>query len=654
MSNVSTRLHAWFFASLLIAMAFSAPLHTPLNNPNEGVRIFMARALVHEHSFAIDNVVRAWGYIDDKATHNGKLYASKAPLPSLMAAAGYAVVRPLCGDLNRPALTRVCRFFGCLLPCVMLLVLLRASFIRLRVAPVLAHLTLTALVIASSTLANLSVLSGHALATLSCALVLSWASEATLHDVGAAAPSHAFGAGFVLALACGSEYPMVLAAVPLTALMLWRAPSFYTVRALALGAAGPTAVVMVAHHAMFGAPWRTGYGALENRGYDALVRPGFFGIGAPHLQALGTSLLSFENGLLFFAPVCALGLWALSSNRVPRATRVVLVTTTLAYGWFIAGFLGWRGGWSVGPRYISELIGLLGVGALLVVHAYDRTHPRAVRMLLAFAVGAGVVSAGLAGALFPHLPDTLRNPVGELVLPLVWRGFSADTVLLSLGASPRVSSLLTVAALALPIAIACASDAHVRTTLLAALFGSAVMLVCIVARGTDNANVAGAELRRMFDNWRPEAGNPMLASHADDPRLLVAVDRGRVAWPMVLRDGCMPAAGAAPSGPIAALLRDVPAGALVVVSDALAPFIVDVIGAQMLVVSTTDLRRHASAGLPCTGDVYAMPDAVPSAVLRSGALGTVNTAGPLVRIARNPPTARPAPNDSARQTAPEL
>ena len=103
-------------ASLVAAVFVSSPLHLPLNNPNEGVRVFSVRALIEHHTFAIDDVIADWGFIDDKARClgdlKGKLCSSKAPLSTLIASAGYAVVHPFSGDLSRPTLTRLCRVSG--------------------------------------------------------------------------------------------------------------------------------------------------------------------------------------------------------------------------------------------------------------------------------------------------------------------------------------------------------------------------------------------------------------------------------------------------------------------------------------------------------------------------------------------------------------
>ena len=55
------------------------PFHDVVRNPNENVRVYMTVAIVDDHTFAINRIEGAWGYVNDKAVRNGRLYSSKAP-----------------------------------------------------------------------------------------------------------------------------------------------------------------------------------------------------------------------------------------------------------------------------------------------------------------------------------------------------------------------------------------------------------------------------------------------------------------------------------------------------------------------------------------------------------------------------------------------
>jgi hypothetical protein len=590
-------------ALALLAAAFvSSPLHLPLNNPNEGVRVFATRALVEQRTTAIDAVVRDWGYIDDKATRDGRLYSSKAPLVTLLAAAGYAIVHPVTGDLDRATLTRLCRVTGSALPTALALAVSWWALRRRLRDAFIADLSAVGLVTGTGLLASLHVFSGHALvAGIGAALT----ALALLDEV----PSRGrlVLVGVLASAAACAEYPAALLS-PLALAVARRAPR--PARAMAVVAiaavlfALPTLLV---HTVSFGAPWRTGYSFLENAQYRPLVAGTFMGVGRPDIGVLGAVLFSPEVGLFFFAPLTLLG--AIALLRLPRRDRGLVVLVVVSFLLFIAGFRGWRGGWSVGPRYISELLGVLVVVAAV---GADGVRPRVARPLLVAAVAAGVVQSGLAGALFPHLPDLLKNPVGEMVIPLVVRGVAPDSLPLALGLSPGASVAVIVAVVAVSLLVVAA---RAPTSLVGLLVVPVVVAMDLRLPGTDDAARA-REVRRALDNWRPEHGVPYLDDGRDDPRVLFAIDRGRhvrgLACPATRRPRRPDVGGGAAVFDRARL----PDAGLVIVSDALADAIAPY-GGGAYVVTIRDAEQFLRAGLPCTGDVVVvarMRDRIPSLV----------------------------------------
>src|SRR5439155_1633531 len=87
------------FLLLLVAYGWLFVFFEKLNNPNELVRIYAARALAEEHSWSIGRrtrfgdtgpILQEWGYVNDKAlvcddprlqppNCEGRLFAAKAP-----------------------------------------------------------------------------------------------------------------------------------------------------------------------------------------------------------------------------------------------------------------------------------------------------------------------------------------------------------------------------------------------------------------------------------------------------------------------------------------------------------------------------------------------------------------------------------------------
>ena len=605
---MGVRSRAVVVATALIAAVFvSSPLHLPLNNPNEGVRVFTVKALVEQHTLVINDVVREWGYIDDKAIKDGQLFQSKAPFVSLVAAAAYAAIVVVTGPLGRIDLTRVSRFFGGVVPFAICFGITWWALRQRRPDDAgdddstdddaITDLSMVALVVGSGVLASLQVFSGHALAAVAPALVIA------LSRLPGPVPTRRLVAvGVVLSAATCAEYPAALC-LPLAWLVVRRAADQAKAAAVVVAAAAVTAVpTMVAHTAMFGAPWRTGYSFLESSDYKPLVAGGFFGIDLPDPSVLLTVLVSPEIGLFFGAPLLLLGVVGIWQRRRrgldDRVHTAIVIVVFAAFLWFIAGFRGWRGGWSVGPRYILELVGLLSVFVVDGARVIARRIRFAVVVVLA---SIGVLHSGLAGAFFPHLPDILRWPIGELLLPLIARGFAPDSVPLWLGQSSSISAAVVVVVVF--FAVVAVGIAHRRVAVAVVLV--ALPLASLEVRLAPPSAKAALEVRRITDNWRPERGNPWLADVATAPEATAyAVGRDKPLRRQTLRcdDAPRPArrdVGLC-SGVITAALQHVAAHEVVVVDDVLADHIGPAGGAAV-VMTFSDLAARVSKVPPCSG-----------------------------------------------------
>ncbi len=600
-------------AAIAACVAMASPLHTPLNNPNEGVRVFAAKAVVEHGTLAIDAVVAQWGYIDDKAQHGGHLYSSKAPLTSLLAAAGYAMVHPVTGDLSRATLTRVARVCGAAVPCLVLAFFAWRGLRRRLREPVIADLSVVGMVLGSGVLASVNVLSGHGIAALVPAVALLYARGAP-DEAPRTRRARLAGVGLALAAAVGAEYPALLMALPLGGLVLWCDRRRDTALWLALGALPVVLAVSGAHAAMFGAPWRTGYSFLENRQYQEVVAGTLFGIGAPDPSVWRAVLVSPALGLWFFSPLLAVGAAAALTDlrrRDERAQAIAVVVASALLLLFIAGFRGWRGGWSVGPRYLSELIGLWAVPAATCFDRLARTRPSTALASLSALVAVGVVHAGVAGMFFPHLSDTFANPVYEMMLPLVARGFAPASLPLLVGAPPAMVAIACVLVLAAPLGLALLPLGRALALRIAgAALGAVLLGIALGPLLPRTPGGAGAlEARRMMDNWRPEEGNPLLAAdRARSPRTLLAVDRARDALPVLLRDGCAPDASHAPvridaGAPLDEAVAMAMPGSLLVLDDDQALSLGRLVRAAPVTVVRADLERWRGP-LPCAGMVY--------------------------------------------------
>jgi hypothetical protein len=125
--------------------------------------------------------------------------------------------------------------------------------------------------------------------------------------------------------------------------------------------------------------------------------------------------------LLWFAVP---GLWLLCREPATRAAGVVcsalFVLSTLA----IASMNNWRGGWTIGPRYLAVCMPFLAFAAL---HALSWLHRRAPLWAAGLALGAAAascVASGVPSAYYPHLPPEFTRPLPQLFRMLIAHDFA--------------------------------------------------------------------------------------------------------------------------------------------------------------------------------------------------------------------------------------
>jgi len=443
------------WALVALAYLFVAPYFPRLNNPNENVRVWMTRAIVEDHTLAIDGAVHAWGYVDDKAVSGGHLFSSKAPGTSLLGVPVLWMQTRLWHAAGWPspskgAATFALRF-GSVMPCALLFLYTFARWVERRTGAAPARDLLVVGVGLGSMLYPYGVLFvGHAQGAM--AAFGSFMALTCDEPDGSSGPSprRLATAGALAGAAVLFEYQLLLVALVLGAFTVWRHRA--AARWFVLGAL-PLALALGAYHtALFGRPWTFPYGHLENTTYARVDHgSGFFGLSRPHLSALGPSLFSVSYGLFAFSPFLLLGLGgaAFRAWRRPRAEAVVCLLVALVLVLFLAGMTHWRAGWCVGPRYIAAAAPFLAAGVVLAWRDVGRGDGAArmiARMILGALIVVSVFLNGLSAATYPHYPEVFDNPVFDLTLPL-WRdGYVPSGLGHALGL-PGGWALLPVAAL---------------------------------------------------------------------------------------------------------------------------------------------------------------------------------------------------------------
>jgi hypothetical protein len=546
----------WPYALVAFLYFATWPFHHGLNNPNEMVRVYMTKALVDHGSPVIDPVIAVWGGVDDKAVREGKLYSSKAPLQSLIGVPAYLWSKLQSSSADKRLVTTELRRFGSVLPGALFAFALIAWSRRRSVAIGAGRRLGTALglAIALGTMIYPYALTftGHILAAATAGgaylalVVLSLAPPNTWRW-------RALGAmfGFCAGAAPFAEYPAALMVVPaLVAVLFVSAKAEVVVeepelrRSLAfrvqqgrrfeivlwtfLGGIGPFLLGLEAHLESWGSPFKTGYAFLENRAYVEVHKGGFFGVGPPKIESFLGALFSPGTGLFFYSPMLAVGLLALivlSFRSRWRSTRQITLIGEHAtptshldrrLAWaallgcileflFIAGHTGWRGGWTVGPRYIISVAPVLGMWTI-----ESLASPLARRIVPGLAA-ASILITGTAAALYPHLSDVFTNPIGTFLWPSYAKGLTTYGIGHSLGLDGWAANLVHLVPLAIAIGYVAVSDAEPksrRALVVSAARSVAIMIVIaigILIIPERDPQAAQRENERLWGFWEPKA-----------------------------------------------------------------------------------------------------------------------------------------------------
>ncbi|MBM4387055.1 MAG: hypothetical protein FJ088_04910, partial [Deltaproteobacteria bacterium] len=246
-----------------------------------------------------------------------------------------------------------------------------------------------------------------------------------------------FFAGLLISFSVVLEYPALFAAAALT---LYFMLSRRDVRSWALYFAGaliPAALLSFFHYEAFGAIYRTPYATLENPGYVQDIAPGFMGLREPKLENLYGSFFSPYMGLFFFSPwllfifpAIILLIWKWKNFRANgqgwSAGNELLVSIVICfiYAAFIACHSLWRGGWTVGPRYIAGIVPFAMFAAALFVSRLERNGYKHYRIVLFSLIAVSLIITPLASIIIQGFPPEYLNPFAEMAVPMLSRGFA--------------------------------------------------------------------------------------------------------------------------------------------------------------------------------------------------------------------------------------
>lgn len=434
--GVALRSHGWLIA-IAVAYLYLFPYFPKINSANELPRIYLIKAIADEHRFAVDTGVKRWVDTGDISPSGGHKYSNKAPGSSMMAAAPYFVVRVIAGEPSLAATFWIARVFAGILPMLAFLVLLYRFLERVAPDPAIRKLVLVAYALGSMAMTYSILFYSHQLAAICAASA--WILA--LDVVDGRRPMRAMVVAGALAGASPLvDYQAVFAIVPVAIYVLVRMvpsrdwPREKTLRAVGLatlGAAIPIAILLGYHTVCFGSPLRTGYDASTV--YAHHHQQGFLGITELRWEAFHGSFFAPDNGLFALSPWLLLAIpgGVLAWRVRERGIVVVGACVAAIFILFISSINFWRGGWEVGPRYITAMLPFL---VPLVAAALQAWRSSALALgLAASTIVFGVAIYALSSATFPYWPDSFAHPFVEVTLRMLREDLVAPSLASALG-----------------------------------------------------------------------------------------------------------------------------------------------------------------------------------------------------------------------------
>ncbi len=486
----SWKLIAW----IAVIYLYCFPYFPRIQSANELPRVYLTQAIVDEGKFSIDTGVATHGTTADVSRSEGHHYANKPPGASLVAIPGYLVAKTIArGDLSLGAAVWVCRITTGVLPTIGMLLLFGVALRRWGISEYVTHLTLAVYALGSMAMTYSLLFLAHQLAAvlLFASFFLAWFFTNRVSIPKDMA--RCFVLGLCAGLAVMTEYQSAIGCVVIAGVFVDKrmshAPKQWR-RSIAMGLVAvlgftiTTSFLLYYHKVCFGSMWQTGYDASQT--FAHYHQEGFLGLDKFRPQTTAKILFGPATGLFIFSPIALFGLFGLWKAR--QTDKPLAAVCTLVVGFylcFLSSLNFWRGGWTVGPRYIVASLPFLFIGVAfagehlrkqVTCHAAKSPatssntlmkHPLSAAVMLLISsvfgfsfpgfAGVCILVAGFTGSVFvlrkyapwfwlrglamasmaiylltsftfPHFPEAFSNPFWEITMPLLFAGNIAPNV----------------------------------------------------------------------------------------------------------------------------------------------------------------------------------------------------------------------------------
>jgi hypothetical protein len=458
--RLPTKGSRWLSAIAICAFAYLYvfPLFNRVNNPNENVRFYMTAAIVEDGTYHIDHVRERWGWVNDAAIYEGHYCSVKAPATSMLGVPAYWAYKEFAElrgvPFDRDVALWACRVFASVLPSLLFLYFYYEWLRRRGGEPVVRDAVFMSVAVGSMFYAYAILFVTHTLSA-----VAAFGAFMILRDArhrGTIGWGSAWLAGFLAALITATEYPGAPATAILCIYALFCVRPLPRILSFGVGALIPTLAVMHFHNSCYGSPFRPGHRFLENDEFRDAMHEGFYGAANIHWEAAGGLLFDPAYGLFMVTPILFFAFFGVPRLLREKRDRIdvwfALAVCGATYA-FICSVNNWRGGWTVGARYLALTLPFVGWFALEGGRALVRASwmPRLIGAISVGLLGGGILLSGGPSAYYPHLPEAFTRPLPQLVRWLVrhdYAPFNAGRYFFAWTGSHSMVPLFIVGALA--------------------------------------------------------------------------------------------------------------------------------------------------------------------------------------------------------------
>jgi hypothetical protein len=434
----------WHFLVFAVIYLYAFPYFDRLRNANEMPRILMTKAIVDQGVLNLDRVQgELFTHTDTSVSPSGHIYPNKPPGPSLMAVPVYALCK-LFRFTSLRAVTWAFRVSVVTLPSLLFLPLFYRLSRRFAADELSRRAALVAYALGSQAMPYALLFMSHALTAVFAGAA--FVSAVALVRRGTPRPRWAaVWVGLACSLGVAMDYQSALPSIVIGLYVVaCTRRRVMNAALMALGALPIAVFLGYYHHVAYGGVLKTGY----SYAVDTALKSGFLGLVGPSWASFVNTMLLPSNGLLVLAPWVLLAFVGMVVVVVDRGARrrcgaetLACATILIADVLMLSSLVPYmsRNGWSVGPRYMTlamPFVGWLAVIGLQTAKRNRVAHPVSLALVLA---SAAIFVVG--GTTFPHWPDRLRNPLFDLVFPLLGRGYAVHSFGTAVGL-PGIAAIL--------------------------------------------------------------------------------------------------------------------------------------------------------------------------------------------------------------------